>query len=204
MQMKSNRERRVETNAGILVFSAEDALQTSAPEVSGVVLLLVAKVAQDCNIEKWPQSNHFTASLKPSTGDILGSWEFQKGESELWRHLGYHWFFRGRRAAPHPIQSGPLQPSFPLWISQTAVDLSRKICYTVAKWLSQWPLNVASSLLPQGKGLYPEHSPAETQPNSLHMALAHPSCAELPWGSCLSWFRGREVLLHTPKPMVSA
>lgn len=58
--MKTSRE-RVEINAEILVFSAEDGLQTSAAEASGVVLLLVAKAAQDHNTERGPQSNHFTA-----------------------------------------------------------------------------------------------------------------------------------------------
>jgi len=52
IQKKTSREKRVEINARSLVFGAENALQTFAVEVHGVVFPLVAKVAQDQNIGK--------------------------------------------------------------------------------------------------------------------------------------------------------
>lgn len=65
------------------MFGAQGGLQTFADDIPGVFLPLVAKAAQEQNIGRWPQ-----VSLKPSTGDILGSWEFQEGKTELSRHLG--------------------------------------------------------------------------------------------------------------------
>lgn len=83
---------------------AEAGLQTFAAEVPGIVLRLVAKAAQDQNTGRWPWSSHFTAYLKTSAGDSLDSWEFQEGKTEVSHHLGLHWLFRGRRAAPRPVQ----------------------------------------------------------------------------------------------------
>lgn len=44
----------MEINGGILVFGAEDGLQTFAAEVPGLGLPLFVKTAQDQNTGRWP------------------------------------------------------------------------------------------------------------------------------------------------------
>lgn len=101
---------------------------------------------------------------------------------------------------------GPLQPSFPLWIWQTAVDLDRKICFTVAEWSPRCPLNTAAHPLPWGAQAQPCRDTVKLL-SSISMwhgcplvdVPAHPESGDMPWGRHLLWLLGGAVLLHISK-----